>query len=53
MPGLLCEYLGEHVQLPRFVHQAVEKYIDCGQLAKGLARVRCTGCGDDRLVAFL
>jgi crotonobetainyl-CoA:carnitine CoA-transferase CaiB-like acyl-CoA transferase len=33
VPGLLSEYLGENVQLPRFVFKAVQKYLDCGQLA--------------------
>jgi ribosomal protein S27E len=40
------------VQLPKFVVKAVAKYLDCGQLSKGFIRVRCGGCGDDRLVAF-
>ena len=50
--ALIRERLGEDVHLPRFVHRAVEKYLDCGQLSKGFIRVRCKDCGDDRLVAF-
>ncbi|MCO4763548.1 MAG: transposase zinc-binding domain-containing protein, partial [Myxococcales bacterium] len=37
---------------PRFVERAFHKYLRCGILAHGFARVRCTSCGDDRLVAF-
>ena len=52
VPNLLSEYLGEHVQLPPFIRKAVQRYLDCGQLCKGFLRARCTGCGEDRLVAF-
>ena len=38
--------------LPHHVEQALRGYLDCGILAKGFARVRCPGCGFERLVAF-
>ena len=38
--------------LPRYVEQELERYLDCGILANGFARVRCTHCGDELLVAF-
>ena len=38
--------------LPAFVRNELLAYLDCGQLAKGFARVRCDACGHDRLVAF-
>ena len=50
--ALMAERLGEDVRLPAFVHKAIAKYLDCGQLAKGFVRVRCDDCGDDRLIAF-
>jgi hypothetical protein len=38
--------------IPLFVHRAFEKYLHCGQLAAGFARVRCKSCADEHLVAF-
>lgn len=38
--------------LPGYVESALEAYLDCGQLQKGFARVRCGECGFNRLVAF-
>ncbi len=38
--------------LPRFVVGEFERYLACGMLANGFARVRCTACGDELLVAF-
>jgi len=38
--------------LPRFVERAFEKYLACGILSKGFARVHCKNCGYDRLVGF-
>ena len=38
--------------LPRFVVGEFERYLACGILAHGFARVRCTECGDELLVAF-
>jgi hypothetical protein len=38
--------------LPRFVVGEFERYLGCGILANGFARVRCTACGDELLVAF-
>lgn len=38
--------------LPRHVVEHFERYLACGMLSEGFARVRCGGCGYDRLVAF-
>lgn len=38
--------------LPRYVRNAFRRFLDCGILAKGFARVRCPGCGYDTAVAF-
>ncbi len=38
--------------LPRFVVGEFERYLGCGILANGFARVRWTACGDELLVAF-
>ena len=38
--------------LPRFVVGEFERYLACGILAHGFARVRCTACGDEPLVAL-
>ena len=38
--------------LPRFVVGEFERYLACGILAHGFARVRCAACGDELLVAL-
>ncbi len=38
--------------LPRYVVEHFERYLSCGILSEGFARVHCGGCGYDRLVAF-
>ena len=38
--------------LPRFVERELYRYMSCGLLAFGFARVHCSGCGRDDLVAF-
>ena len=38
--------------LPRFVTRELERALTCGVLAYGFARLRCTQCGQDELVAF-
>jgi len=38
--------------VPAFVERELTRYLECGILAYGFVRVRCTGCGHDRLVAF-
>ncbi|MBF5043284.1 MULTISPECIES: transposase [Myxococcaceae] len=38
--------------LPRYVQRDFTRYLDCGQLANGFARVRCEACGDELQVAF-
>jgi len=37
---------------PRFVEQTFRRYIECGRLELGFCRVRCSGCGFERLLAF-
>ena len=54
--GHLKTFLAEIEQdgsgLPRFVVAEFERYLRCGILANGFARVRCVTCGDELLVAF-
>ncbi len=38
--------------LPRYVERDFLKYLECGVLAHGFARVRCEGCEDELRVAF-
>lgn len=38
--------------LPRYVQQELDRYLRCGLLCHGFARVRCATCGDEILVAF-
>ena len=37
---------------PLFVEQEFRRYLGCGILARGFARLRCPSCGFERLVAF-
>ena len=37
---------------PRFVEQAFRRYLDCGLLCHGFARLRSPRCGFERFVAF-
>ena len=46
----ICEQEGR--PLPGFVVQEFEKFLQCGILAHGFARVRCCDCGYSRLVAL-
>ncbi|AKJ06223.1 transposase zinc-binding domain-containing protein [Archangium gephyra] len=38
--------------LPRYVEGDFARYLECGVLAHGFARVRCESCKDELLVAF-
>ena len=48
----LARRADEEAWLPRFVEKELRAYLACGILAHGFARVRCGGCGDERLVAL-
>ena len=37
---------------PHFIESEFQRYLDCGILARGFARVRCASCGFERFVAF-
>ena len=37
---------------PRFVEHEFRRFLDCGQLSRGLVRIRCGACGKEKLVAF-
>ena len=34
------------------IRQVIDKYLDCGDLHSGFARVRCLSCADEYLLAF-
>ena len=38
--------------LPQFVRDEFDAFLECGILAHGFLRLRCGGCGHDKLVAF-
>jgi hypothetical protein len=38
--------------LPQFVKDEFDAFLECGILAHGFLRVRCTECGHEKLVAF-
>jgi hypothetical protein len=37
---------------PRFIEREFRRYLDCGLLCHGFARIRCPGCGHEQLLAF-
>lgn len=39
-------------RLPAYVRGAFRRFLDCGILARGFARVRCPQCGYDTVVGF-
>ncbi len=42
----------EGSRYPKFIEHEFRRFLGCGVLGHGLARVRCPECGHDRLVAF-
>ena len=46
------EQRGDGAGLPGFVISEFERYLACGILAHGFARVRCSSCGNEMLVAL-
>ena len=38
--------------LPQFVKDEFDAFLECGILAHGFLRLRCDDCGHDKLVAF-
>ncbi|MCP4657465.1 MAG: transposase, partial [bacterium] len=47
-----CERSASGAGYPAFVANEFHKYLACGQLSRGFARIRCPDCGFERLVAF-
>lgn len=39
-------------ELPRFIKDEFDAFRECGILAHGFLRLRCGGCGRDKLLAF-
>jgi hypothetical protein len=39
-------------ELPRFIKDEFDAFLECGILAHGLLRLRCGECGHDKLLAF-
>ncbi len=37
---------------PKYVKEAFEGFLKCGQMSEGFARFRCKSCGHERLVAY-
>ena len=38
--------------LPQFVNDEFDAFLECGILAHGFLRLHCSDCGHDKLVAF-
>ena len=39
-------------ELPRHVEKELREFVGCGALGAGFLRLRCDGCGEERVVAF-
>jgi hypothetical protein len=39
-------------ELPRHVEKELREFVGCGALGTGFLRLRCDGCGEERVVAF-
>ena len=39
-------------ELPRFIKEEFDAFLECGILAHGFLRLRCGDCGRDKLLAF-
>jgi Transposase zinc-binding domain/Putative transposase len=44
--------LASGAELPQFVKDEFDAFLECGILAHGFLRLRCGACGHDKLVAF-
>ncbi len=51
-PGFAARSERAEHPVPKFVEKEMEGFLLCGQLEEGFARVRCDGCGFERLVPF-
>lgn len=38
--------------LPRYVEEEFRRYLPCGMVSEGFARVKCRDCGDELIVGF-
>jgi hypothetical protein len=38
--------------VPEWVEKDFRSYLECGVLAFGFARIRCSDCGEERILAF-
>jgi Zn finger protein HypA/HybF involved in hydrogenase expression len=47
-----ARFQAQYGYLRPVVSEAIYKYLDCGNLTKGFARVRCGSCGEEYLVSF-
>lgn len=52
LPAFLAHLEQHDRPMPEFVREEFERFLGCGQLEHGFARVTCHDCGFDRLVAF-
>ncbi len=47
----LCRDASDGAALPDFIVNAVQRYLGCGDLKRGMVRIHCHGCGQDLFVA--
>jgi len=47
-----CDKTEHGFGYPKFIEKDFRRYIDCGRLERGFVRIKCEGCGHERLLAF-
>jgi hypothetical protein len=52
LESFLAELAQEGMSLPRYVVEELRRYMPCGLLSEGFARVVCPACHEEILVAF-
>lgn len=52
MAAYPCDYQSRYGVLRSVIPEVVDKFMQCGDFAKGFARVRCDECSHEYLLAF-
>ena len=54
--GFLVNYTQKHEKSHGFlrpiINEVVDKFLECGDLSKGFARIRCDDCAHEMLLSF-
>lgn len=51
-PAFINELSAKDKNLPAYVEEEFKAFLDCGQLKNGFARLKCSDCGHEKLLAL-